>query len=83
VNDPDGHLSRPQNRNGDLPMTNRFKNLLAELHEDESGPNTVEWVLLIIIALILVVAIFIFANFVIDTFKNRQEQVTNDPFINK
>lgn len=64
-------------------MLNRVKNLLSDIHEDESGPNTVEWVLLIIIALILVVAIFVFANFVIDTFKNRQEQVTNDPFINK
>jgi len=64
-------------------MLNRVKNLMADLHKDESAPNTVEWVLLIIIALILVVAIFVFANFVIDTFKNRQEQVTNDAFITK
>lgn len=64
-------------------MIDRIKNVFGDLHDDESGPNTVEWVLLIIIALILVVAIFVFANFVIDTFKNRQEQVTNDAFITK
>jgi hypothetical protein len=64
-------------------MLNRIKSLATDLHEDDSGPNTVEWVLLIIIALILVVAIFVFANFVIDTFKDRQQQVTDDPFITK
>lgn len=62
---------------------NRFKNAMRELHADESGPNTVEWILLIIIALVLVVAIFVFANFVIDKFKQKENQVTSDAFLTK
>lgn len=54
---------------------------MLDLHEDESGPNTVEWVLLIIIALILLVAIFLFAQFVINQFKQRQQSVEQDPFL--
>jgi len=59
----------------------KMRSFLKELHEDESGPNTVEWILLIIIALILVVVIFIFANWAIDRFQNKAQQVQDDTFI--
>lgn len=62
-------------------MLQRFRRVMLDLHEDESGPNTVEWVLLIIIALILLVAIFLFAQFVIEQFQDRQQAVEQDPFL--
>jgi len=62
-------------------MLERLRKFAIDLHEDESGPNTVEWVLLIIIALILLVAIFFFANWVIGEFKDRSKAVTEDPFM--
>ena len=43
-------------------MLQRVRRLAIDLHEDESGPNTVEWVLLIIVALIVLVGIFWFIN---------------------
>ena len=60
---------------------NKARKFLRELHEDESGPNTVEWILLIIIALILVVVIYIFANWAIEKFQNKADQVQTDTFI--
>ncbi|MEQ9617145.1 MAG: hypothetical protein RLN60_03825 [Phycisphaerales bacterium] len=57
------------------------RRLANRLHEDESAPNTVEWVLLIIIGLILLVAIFLFAQFVIQQFQQREQAVQNDPFL--
>ncbi len=58
-----------------------IRRLTTRLHEDESAPNTVEWVLLIIIGLIILVAIFIFAQFVIGEFNTRQQDVQDDPFL--
>jgi len=62
-------------------MLQRIRKFAIELHEDESGPNTVEWVLLIIIALILLVVILLFAKWVIDKFKEKKQQVETDPFM--
>lgn len=63
-------------------LNRRTRRFLQRFHQDETGPNTVEWVLLIIIALILLVAIFLFAKFVIDKFKEKQNSVQSDAFIN-
>lgn len=38
----------------------RATGFLRRLHEDESGPNTVEWVLLIVVALVVLIAIYAF-----------------------
>lgn len=35
---------------------------LRKLHDDEAGPNTVEWVLLIIVALLVLTGIYYFVN---------------------
>jgi membrane-anchored protein YejM (alkaline phosphatase superfamily) len=64
-------------------MLQRIRKFALELHEDETGPNTVEWVLLIIIALILLVVILLFAKWVIDKFKEKKEAVETDPFMNE
>ena len=46
-------------------MLQRVRRFAIRLHRDESGPNTVEWVLLIIVALIVLVAIYLFINKVV------------------
>jgi heme/copper-type cytochrome/quinol oxidase subunit 4 len=43
-------------------MLQRVRRFAIDLHADESGPNTVEWVLLIIVALIVLVGIYWFIN---------------------
>jgi Flp pilus assembly pilin Flp len=46
-------------------LAKRTKNFFKRLHEDESGPNTVEWVLLVIVALIIMAAIYFIAQWVL------------------
>ena len=46
-------------------MLNGVRRFAVKLHKDESGPNTVEWVLLIIVALLVLVAIYYFINNVV------------------
>ena len=41
------------------------KRFLRSLHRDESAPNTVEWVLLVIVALIIMTAIYFIAQWVL------------------
>ena len=43
-------------------MLRRARKFAARLHKDESGPNTVEWVLLIIVALVILIAIYLFVQ---------------------
>jgi len=64
-------------------MLDRAKQLFKDLHEDESGPNTVEWVLLVIVALLVLLAIFLMAQWAIDQFTSKQKKVEADPFFNK
>jgi len=43
-------------------MLQRARKFASRLHEDESGPNTVEWVLLIIVALVILIGIYAFVQ---------------------
>ena len=43
-------------------MLQRARKFATRLHEDESGPNTVEWVLLIIVALVILIGIYAFVQ---------------------
>lgn len=43
-------------------MLSKARSLLVSLHEDESGPTTIEWILLIIVAIIVLIGIVIFAT---------------------
>ncbi len=63
-------------------MLQRVRQQAIKLHEDESAPNTVEWVLLIIIGLIILIAVFIFAQFVLEQFQDRRDAVQDDAFVN-
>lgn len=45
-----------------MKLLSQTKNFLRRLDEDESAPNTVEWVLLVIVALIILVAIWFIAR---------------------
>ena len=46
-------------------LARRTKSFFKRLHEDETGPNTVEWVLLVIVALIIMTAIYFIAQWVL------------------
>lgn len=43
----------------------RPNSFMRALHRDESAPNTVEWVLLVIVALIVMTAIYYIAQWVL------------------
>ena len=47
-----------------MKLLSQTKNFLRRLDEDESAPNTVEWVLLVIVALIVMVVIWFIARWV-------------------
>ncbi len=64
-------------------MLNRTRNFFKELHEDESGPNTVEWILLVIVALLVLVAIFYMAQWAIDKFNDKKGAVEGNSFFKK
>ncbi len=64
-------------------MLQRARRFAIRLHKDETGPNTVEWVLLIIIALIVLLVIFWFAKWVIGKFTDKAEAVASDDFLSK
>lgn len=59
-------------------MLSQMKKFALELHEDEAGPNTVEWVLLIMVALILLVVIVAAASWAIDNMNQAAGKVTDD-----
>ena len=62
-------------------MLQRVRRFAIDLHEDESGPNTVEWVLLIIVALIVLVGIFWFINqYVFPKLKDAGEEMKGMEF---
>ena len=45
-----------------MKLLSQTKNFLRRLDEDESAPNTVEWVLLVIVALIVLIVIWFIAR---------------------
>ena len=59
-------------------MLQRVRRFAVELHEDESGPNTVEWILLIVVALVVLIAIYIFATWVINKLKEQRDKVETE-----
>lgn len=62
-------------------MLQRVRRFAIRLHEDESGPNTVEWVLLIIVALVVLVAIYWFVTeVVLEKLKTGAEEVEGIEF---
>ncbi|MDX2116007.1 MAG: hypothetical protein SFZ24_10385 [Planctomycetota bacterium] len=48
-----------------MAMLNKTRKFFVRLHEDETGPNTVEWILLIIVGLIILIGIFLFARWAV------------------
>ena len=59
-------------------MLQRVRRFAIDLHEDESGPSTVEWVLLIIVALVILVAIFSFVKWIMEQIEERKADL-EDP----
>lgn len=58
-------------------MLQRVRRFAIELHEDESGPNTVEWILLIIVALVILVGIYAFVKWVNEKMVAAQGELEN------
>ncbi|GHV18926.1 hypothetical protein AGMMS49959_02150 [Planctomycetales bacterium] len=50
-----------------MELTKKMRNFAQKLHDDESAPGTVEWVLLVIVGLIVMVAIYYIANWVLSS----------------
>ncbi|MDR0868619.1 MAG: hypothetical protein LBP75_09165 [Planctomycetota bacterium] len=50
-----------------MELTKKMRNFAKKLHDDESAPGTVEWVLLVIVALIVMVAIYYVARWVLQS----------------
>jgi hypothetical protein len=44
-------------------MLNKLRRSLVRIHKDESAPNTVEWVLLIVVGLLVLIGIFVVARY--------------------
>lgn len=44
----------------------RPRNFFRKLHKDESGPGTVEWVMMVIVALIIMAVIYFIAQWVME-----------------
>jgi Flp pilus assembly pilin Flp len=61
-------------------MLKNVRRFALRLHRDESGPNTVEWVLLIIVALIVLVAIYAFVQIVMDKMDEGKSKVEDMDF---
>ena len=57
-------------------MLQAARRFATRLHRDESGPNTVEWVLLIIVALLVLAGIYYFVNNVVmENFKEASDDL--------
>ena len=52
----------------------KFRQMLVRLHKDEAAPNTVEWILLIIVGLLVLVGIFMFAQYAVGRMDEAQGQ---------
>ena len=59
-------------------MMERIKKFAIELHEDESGPNTVEWVLLIRIALIILAVLIELVAWAINKMNEKAQNINED-----
>lgn len=51
------------------------KKTALRLHDDESAPTTVEWVLLIIVALVILVGIYAFTSWALGKLKDSGDAV--------
>ncbi len=68
-------------------MLQKARQFAARLHEDESGPNTIEWVLLITVGLLVLIGIYYFVNFAMtnmneeaEAFKTQEGSTTGASF---
>jgi len=61
-------------------MLERTRRFLKRLHEDESGPNTVEWVLLIVVGLVILIAIYLVVTLMMDRMRGETNNVVNNNF---
>lgn len=59
-------------------MLQRLKKFAVRLHRDESGPNTVEWILLIIVALVVLIAVYAFSQYALDKFRTRNQELKDE-----
>ena len=55
-------------------MLQKARKFAIRLHEDESGPNTVEWILLIIVALVVLIGIYAFVQWAFEKLKGQSAE---------
>jgi len=54
-------------------MLKKTRKFVTRLHKDESGPNTVEWVLLIIVALVVLIGIYLFVKWAFGSLEEKKD----------
>ena len=54
-------------------MLRRVREFAARLHKDETGPNTVEWILLIIVALVILAGIYLFVKWAFGSLEEKKD----------
>ena len=57
---------------------NSIARRISALHRNEEGPNTVEWVLLVIVGLIVLVGIYFIAQWALGGLKSKSDKVNTE-----
>lgn len=58
----------------DGTMLQKARKFAVRLHKDESGPNTVEWILLIIVALVVLIGIYLFVQWAYEKLSEKKDE---------
>ena len=61
-----------------IHVIRKAKRFIRELHEDETAPSTVEWMMLITVALVVLVAIYYVARWAISSTEDAAKKVEGE-----
>lgn len=56
----------------------RTKRFFLRLHEDQTGPNTIEWILLVVVALVVMIGIYLIVQWAGEETTGQAEQMQTE-----